>query len=216
MLMMKGKKQKKIQDLYYQGADMIENALKSMYQTIVALCEGDADQMEQYAQDTIQTEKKSDEIHDQIINRLFSRETLVFSRQDRLFLISQMDEVVDKAEDVVRRATIYFPTIVPPKLVPRLIAICERGNQIGTLLKNTIKAVFTNFDEASNYLHLIEKHRREAKQDDLHFLKNLYDLNLETRNFMYFDRLIHNIMKTIDTANTFADGIHRLIVKYQL
>ena len=214
--MVKAKKQKKLLDLYYDGADKIEFALESMYKTIVALCEGNAEQMESYAQDTILAEKKSDEIHDQIIDRLFSRESLVFSREDRLFLISQMDEVVDKAEDVVRRGTIYFPTLVPPKLIPRLISICEKGKIIGTLLKNAIKSVFTNFNDASNYLHLIEKNRREAKHDDLYVLKILYELNLGTRNFMYFDRLIHNIMKTIDTANTFADGIHRLIVKYQL
>ncbi|UYP48189.1 hypothetical protein NEF87_004474 [Candidatus Lokiarchaeum ossiferum] len=213
--MVKAKK-KKLQDLYYDGADKIEFALESMYKTIVALCEGNASQMESYAQDTILAEKKSDQIHDQIIDRLFSRESLVFSREDRLFLISQMDEVVDKAEDVVRRGTIYFPTLVPPKLIPRLISICEKGKIIGTLLKKAIKAVFTDFNEASNYLNLIEKNRREAKRDDLYVLKILYDLNLGTRNFMYFDRLIHNIMKTIDTANTFADGIHRLIVKYQL
>jgi predicted phosphate transport protein (TIGR00153 family) len=214
--MAKSKPRMKLEELYFKGAKLIEDASISMYNTIVALCEKDIEKMEEFAQKTIHSEKKSDRIHDQIIDRLFSRETLVFSRQDRLYLISQMDEVVDKAEDVVRRATIYFPSTIPSQLVPRLIAVCERGKQIGTLLKNTILAIFKDFDEASHYIHLIESYRREAKQDDLAYLKKLYTLDLETRDFLYFDRLIHYIIKTIDTANTFADGIHRLIVKYQL
>lgn len=214
--MKKSLSRKKIQELYDQGADLIEFGLESMYKSIMALCEGNQDDMLRYAEETIQTEKKMDRIHDEIIDGLFSREALVFSREDRLYLINSMDEVVDSSEVVVRRASIFFPSQIPSKLIPRLIVIGESCKQIGTLLKDAIKAVFTNFDKASNYLHLIEKTRREAKQDDLEYLRRLYELDLDTKNFFYFDRLTHNIMKTVDTANTFADGIHRLIVKYQI
>ena len=210
------KNKNNLQELYYKGAKLIEFALENMNNTIVALCENDKKKMEEYTKITISAEKDMDQIHDQIEIRMYSRETLVFSRKDRLYLINQMDEIVDTVEVVVRRASVYFPSPVPPKLVPRLIAISERVNRIGTLLKEVTIAVFTNFDKASTLVPLVEKIRREAKQDDLYYLKNLYEINPEPRDFMYFDRLIHNIMATIDTANTFVDGIRRLIAKYRL
>ncbi len=213
---MKSKHPEKLQDLYYEGAKLIESALNSMYNSVVSLCEDNREKMSNYSEETIKKEKKMDKIHDQIIDRLYSRESLVFSRKDRLFLINQMDEIVDSAEDVVRRISIYFPKEIPGELVPRLVAICERAKQIGTLLKNAIIAVFQDFNEASNYLLLIEKYRRESRKDDLTYLKKLYSLNLDTRDFFYFERLIHHIIITIDNANTFADGIHRLIVQYKL
>lgn len=212
----KSEKHIRLQNLFYQGADLIDLGINSMYNAIIALCEGNESEMENWANETIAIEKKLDQIHDQIINRLFSRETLVFSREDRLFLINFMDEVVDQAEYVVRRMLVHFPSSMPRELIPRLVAISERGNQIGTLLKDTIKMIFTDFDKASSFIPLITDNRREARKDDLLYLEKLFTLDLPVRDFVYFDHLIHNIMKTIDTANTFADGIHRLIVKYKL
>ena len=65
----KSNKQLKLQELYEKGADLIEVALESMNKSIVALCEKNIDEMRKYAQNTIQSEKKSDKVHDQIINK---------------------------------------------------------------------------------------------------------------------------------------------------
>ena len=123
---------------------------------------------------------------------------------------------MDKAEVVVRRASVYHPKEIPRELVPRLVAISDRASIIGSLISEATIDVFTDFQKAAGLAEKISDIRRQAKQDDLHFLKMLYSLELETRDFIYFDRLITNIMKCIDEANTFSDGLRRLIAKYHL
>lgn len=212
--MKKSRDKASLQQLFEQGAELIEVALHHMNQAIVALCEQDGQAMHEATQQTILNEKALDKIHDNIVSRLFTREALVFSREDRLYIANGIDEIVDKAEVVVRRASIYTPNHIPQELVPRLIAISERAKIIGTLISEASIAIFYDFQKASGLVENIEDIRREAKQDDLYFLQKLYALNLETRDFLYFDHLIHNIMQCIDEANTFADGLERLIAKY--
>src|SRR6056297_380715 len=84
-----------LQKLFEKGARLIETALGYMNQAIIGLCENDQESMQDFTQKTIQTEKKLDTIHDAIVERLFTREALVFSREDRLIIATGVDEIVD-------------------------------------------------------------------------------------------------------------------------
>jgi uncharacterized protein len=206
----------KLEDLYYQVAEKIESAQNYMFLTIKALLYSKKEEMEEYTAKTIATEKESDVIHDTIIQRMFSREVLVFSRPDRLYLINSMDDTVDKAESVVRSASIYFPKSINEKLGGYLNSISVRARNIGSLLKSAVISVFNDFNEALILVKQIEDIRRDARQDFMDYLKLLFELDLETRDLLYLDKLARKILININTANKFADGIRRLVFKYKI
>ena len=185
-----------LQNLFENGARIIETALQNMNKCIIGMCENNLSEMEKYTQETILNEKKLDTIHDTIIRRLFTRETLVFSREDRLYIINGIDEIVDKAEVVVRRASVYHPKEIPRELVPRLVAISERASIIGSLISEATIGIFTDFKKASALAEKISDIRRQAKQDDLHFSKNTLFVRVRYSGFCLFRSLnrLHNEM----------------------
>ena len=206
----------KLQDLFYKAAEMVERGQREMNQAITALCEHNQEEMTNFVQKTITTEKALDEIHDLVVEKMFSRESLVFSRADRLLLINHMDDVVDTAEMVVRRIAIFLPAVIPPTLVTKFVAIAEKAEVIGSLIKDAVIAIFTDFDKAFTLSHKVEDVRREAKEDYMRLLQELYRLNPESRDLLYFDRTIRNIMRNIDKTNEFADDLRLLIFKYRI
>jgi uncharacterized protein Yka (UPF0111/DUF47 family) len=209
-------KKLKLQELFYKAAEMVERGQKEMNQAITALCEHNQAEMKKYVEKTIATEHALDEIHDQVVERMFSKESLVFSRADRLLLINEMDDVIDMAEMVVRRISVFLPDVIPPTLATKFVAIAEKAEIIGSLLKDAILAIFNDFDKAFTLAHKVQDVRRDAKEDYMQLLEEIYRLNPEPRDLLYFDRTIRNIMRNIDKAEQFADDLRMLIFKYRV
>jgi len=205
----------KMQDLFIEAAEKIEIAINYMSETVVALCNENLSEVKNYTNLTIKTEKEADRIYEQIIERMYSRETLVFSRPDRLYLSNQIDKVIDKAELVVRRIGSYTPSHIP-ELAELLREAANISKQIGTLLKEAIIKVFTDFDAAEKLVNKIEDIRREIRKIEWVFLKKLYEIKPDFRDLLFYDNLIQIIVITIDKAEEFADGINGLICKYHL
>lgn len=205
----------KMQDLFIEAAEKIEIAINYMCETIVALCNENLSEVKKYSNLTIKTEKEADRLYEQIIERMYSRETLVFSRPDRLYLSNQIEKVIDKAELVVRRIGSYTPSHIP-ELADLLIETTNISKQIGTLLKETVIKVFTDFDAADNLANKIEDIRRDIRKIEWDFLKKLYKIKPDFPDLLFYDNLIQIIAITIDKAEEFADGINGLICKYRL
>ena len=211
------KHKEKLQSLYKRGADYIEISLNFMHAAMTALCDGERECFYDYIDKTIQAEKESDVIHDDIIQRLFGKETLVFSREDRLYLVNEIDDIVDSAESVVRRAAIYFPKQVPAPLITSLISMTDKIQVIGTLVKDAVKDIFDDFDRSLQSIKKVEDIRRDARTDYQRFLEKLFALvDLPARDLLYYDRLIRRVSISIGKANKFCDGLRRLIFKYRL
>ena len=205
----------KMQDLFIEAAEKIEIAINYMCETIVALCNENLSEVKKYSNLTIKTEKEADRLYEQIVERMYSRETLVFSRSDRLYLSNQIDKVIDKAELVVRRIRSYTPSHIP-KLAELLREAANISKQVGTLLKEAIIKVFTDFDAAEKLANKIEDIRRDIRKIEWVFLKKLYEIKPDFRDLLFYDNLIQIIVITIDKAEEFADGINGLICKYRL
>jgi len=205
----------KMQDLFIEAAQKIEIAINYMCETIVALCNENLSEVKKYSNLTIKTEKEADRLYEQIVERMYSRETLVFSRPDRLYLSNQIDKVIDKAELVVRRIGIYTPSHIP-ELADLLRETANISKQVGTLLKESVIKVFTDFDAAEKLANIIEDIRRDIRKIEWDFLKKLYEIRPDFPDLLFYDNLIQIIVITIDKAEEFADGINGLICKYRL
>ena len=214
--MKKGKeKGNSLRDLFYENADLLNQAFQTMMEAVNAYCQNNIDEARIKAQATIDIEKKQDRSREIIIERIFSKETMVFTRSDRLKIIEKMDKIVDESEIVVRKLLQFNPT-PPAELIDGLVKMSENIGKIGIDLKKLIKVILVDFSEGPLYIKNINDLRREVR--DIHWvlLTKIFELNLKPLEFNYFQNLIKAISKVSDKSEEFADEINGMLCKYAL
>ena len=92
-----------LHSLFIEHAEYLEKALQSMNKAVQYACSHNTEKMKEFIDQTIVFEKKQDRIREKIIENLFGRETMVFSRPDRLLLVNDMNTIVSFAERMARR-----------------------------------------------------------------------------------------------------------------
>ncbi len=212
---MKKEKENSLRDLFYENADLLSQAFQTTKEAVNAYCQNNIEEARLKAQATIDIEKKQDRSREIIIERIFSKETMVFTRSDRLKIIEKMDKIVDETEIVVRKLLQFNPT-PPAELIDGLVKMAENIGKIGIDLKKLIKVIMVDFSEGPQYIKNINDFRREVR--DIHWvlLTKIFELNLKPLEFNYFQNLIKAISKVSDKSEEFADEINGMLCKYAL
>lgn len=213
--MKKTQKVPKIQNLFNEMAELTEKALNSMAAAVSAFCEGKNKDMSSHIEETIQIEKTQDRIREDILHRLFGRETMVFSRTDRLKIVKKLDEVVDKAESVVRKLRMHKPEPIKD-LYEGIIWLGMEAASLGKHLKELIIAIFEDFDKGKTLIIKISDIRREVRNREYELLTKLYDLKPVYSDFIFLGELIDNLTSISNIIEDFSDEIYSLICKYTL
>jgi len=208
---LKKEKGNSLRDLFYENADLLNQAFQTTKEAVDAYCQNNIEEARLKAQATIDIEKKQDRSREIIIERIFSKETMVFTRSDRLKIIEKMDKIVDETEIVVRKLLQFNPT-PPAELIDGLVKMVENIGKIGIDLKKLIKVILVDFSEGPLYIKNINDLRREVR--DIHWvlLTKIFELNLKPLEFNYFQNLIKAISKVSDKSEEFADEIKICIV----
>ncbi|MHA1476394.1 MAG: DUF47 domain-containing protein, partial [Promethearchaeota archaeon] len=209
---MKKEKGNSLRDLFYENADLLNQAFQTTKEAVDAYCQNNIEEARLKAQATIDIEKKQDRSREIIIERIFSKETMVFTRSDRLKIIEKMDKIVDETEIVVRKLLQFNPT-PPAELIDGLVKMVENIGKIGIDLKKLIKVILVDFSEGPLYIKNINDLRREVR--DIHWvlLTKIFELNLKPLEFNYFQNLIKAISKVSDKSEEFADEINGMLCK---
>lgn len=216
--MKKGLKKEKgnsLRDLFYENADLLNQAFQTTKDAVNAYCQNNIEEARKKAEETISTEKKQDRSREIIIERIFSKETMVFTRTDRLKIIERMDKIVDETEIVVRKLLQFNPT-PPTELIEGLQKMVDNVGKIGINLEKLIKVILVDFSEGPQYIKKISDFRREVREVHWNLLTKVYELKLEPLVFIYFQNLIKSISKVSDKAEEFADEINGMLCKYAL
>lgn len=205
----------KMQELFVQAAKNVELTLNYMHNAIYALCDDNMEEAKNFCDLTVKIEKSADRIFEQISVRMFTREVMVFSRTDRLYLAKHIEQVIDAAETVARRILIHNPKLFP-ELNEMLKDAARKGKKIGQYLTQAIVKIFDDFNETEKLADQIQKIRREARDVEYAFLGKLYELKIEYSDLVYYDQLIKKILSAINKAENFGDGLRGLVWKYRL
>ena len=104
------KKGKSMRDLFHVNADLVAKSFHAMGEAVIAFCQNKNDLIQEKVKETISIEKTQDRSRDELVKKIFSKETMVFSRPDRLNIIESIDKLCDEAEIVVRKLVQYNPT----------------------------------------------------------------------------------------------------------
>lgn len=206
--------QGKLEDLFLADASMLESALEAMATALIAFCDEDHDKKDRFSQITIDIEEDQDQCRDDIIARIFGADSMVFSRPDRMRMVTAMDRIVGQAKSVVFDLAVYTPEKTLPELNIHIIAIAEQTHQIGKITNSMISQFFDNFDEAIESCIKINEARHIVRQRKLEFFKVLYRLKLPNPDFRFYAELMNNLVDVVNRMEHFADYIYGLIVKY--
>jgi phosphatidylglycerophosphate synthase/uncharacterized protein Yka (UPF0111/DUF47 family) len=216
---LKGKDKKdrklKMQDLFIQLAEKVEQALTNMNNTIINLCNNKPAETKKSCEATVLTEQEADKIFEEISERLFSREVMVFSRTDRLYIAKHIEQVIDATETVSRRIIIHKPKLYP-KSNEMLKDVGNKAKEIGKILNKAVVRIFDDFDEAERLVNQIQSIRHESREIQYQFLEELYRVKPEHTDLSYYIQVINKILASINKAENFGDGIRGLVWKYRL
>ena len=209
------KEKTSLQDLFYEDAEITAKALYELSDAIHAFCIDDYDTMRKYSEETISLEKRQDRLNETIIARMFGKETMVFSRPDRLFIVKELDKIVDHAEFAVRKMLLYHPN--PDKELNLILdEMSSLIKNIGALVEQMIKEVFDDFETAKTTIIQITDLRREVRRLSWNGLEKIFSLELPYLEFRYYETILKQILRVADKAEEFADNIFELICKYTL
>jgi uncharacterized protein Yka (UPF0111/DUF47 family) len=171
--------------------------------------------MRSFSEETITLEKRQDRLNETIIARMFGRETMVFSRSDRIFIVKELDKIVDRAEFAVRKLLLYRPS--PNKEINLIMdEMSSLIKNIGAQLEQMIKEVFNDFEAAKTTTVQITDIRREVRRLNWTGLEKIFSSKLPPIEFRYYETIFMQIAKVADKAEEFSDNIFELICKYTL
>jgi uncharacterized protein len=213
--MKKNANEKSLRDLFYDNAEMIEKSFASMSKAVIAYSQENAEDKEKFSNETIALEKAHDRIKEETINRLFTNESMVFSRADRLLLIESVDAIIDEVEIVVRKMMQYNPKL-PDQFDKPLKIMAENAAKIGENMNQLIRAILVDFSKGKQYVDKVNSLRREIRNEQWQILKLNYDLKPDYLEFNYFQNLFKAITRAADIAEEVADKIEGLLCKYAL
>ncbi len=207
---------KSMRDLFIETSSLTKCAFETMRNAVLAYVEGNFDLAKKEADITIATEKKQDRVKEEVFARMFSRETMVFSRADRIQIIENIDKITDKIEIVVRKLLLYQVDIKAP-LKEEIKELAELNNQIGKEVHEMVIAVLDDFEKARVHITEITNLRRNVREKQWKLQKMNYDYHDIQEDFLafrYTETLIKYLMETADRAEIFADRVFILINKY--
>ena len=210
------KKAKSLKELFIDCSKSTKEAFHSMESAVLAYVDEDFILAQEEANKTIALEKKQDRVKEKIFERMFSRETMVFSRSDRIQIIENIDKITDKIEIVVRKLLLYQHSIKNP-LKEILKEMATLNSVIGDDVHNLLTNVLDDFESAKDFITKITDLRREVREKQWHLQKLNYEYQQDDHlSFRYVESLAKYLMETADRAEIFADRIFILIHKYAI
>ena len=202
--------------LFDEDGSLVEQAFHAMSAAINAYVAENYELAKEFAQKTIAIEKEQDRLREQMMDRLFSKETMVFSRSDRLIIIEQCDKIVDECEIVVRKLLQFMPN-VPKEMEPQMKLIADNNHKIGTELKLLIGHIFDDFSLTKDHITKINDYRREIRETHWKLLELNFKLKHDSfLEFSYYRDLIKAMAMVADLAEEFADQLYGFVCKYSL
>lgn len=207
------KKEESIGDLFNQLSSTLKDAFEFMSLALTAYANDEHDKKLDYIKETIIKEKEQDRLREKITVRIFSKETMVFSREDRLGLIDDLDDIVDKAEIVVRKLKLHSIPL-NPELKKGFVNISIALAKIGIEMDALVQSVLRDFEKGKDHIKNITDIRREIREIHWELLENTYRIKDDYLSFHYFHNLIKAMCTCADEVEEVSDEIYTLICKY--
>lgn len=188
-------------------------AVDGLLGAVEAQVKGDQQGVDQYCERVVAAEKKADRIRDAVVEKMFGRGRLPFSKSDRLHLVNRVDRVTDMAEIVARRLS-FAPLQLPEDIKGDFIKLAGAAVETVRKLAVALGAIHDDLLEAKRLCKDVEDIRRVARNTEWSLFHRLYKSSLPVQRFVLLKDLIEGFGRLADRAEDFGDFLMALAAKY--
>ncbi len=159
-------------------------------------------------------EKEADRLEDQVNEELFRGAFLPVTSSDRYDLIAAVDGIADRCEIIVRKMRIIVEPIeleIKEKLSD-MAKLCVRATEA---IVESISVMNEDFDKAIAKARSVYPIREENRDLEFETLKMLVEEEMGCSTFVLLHDVNQLLGQTTDRAQTAADSILSMIIKYR-
>ena len=217
MLFRRDKKlMKRGEELFDQLAKELQVSSAKLASAIKIWSENNPDARERISQlkeEIIEAERRCDDIKEELIDSIFSKGAyLPQATEDRHRLVRHMDTIVNRTEVVIRRLVSKqdFPERIPHEMP----ILAEKVHRCTDYLQDALKYIDKDYDKARNYASKVDTLREEARDLDFHIFGRIHSPDYTPKDAAYLYTISVSLIKVAEAAESTADYISAMAVKY--
>ncbi|MHA1731076.1 MAG: DUF47 domain-containing protein [Promethearchaeota archaeon] len=203
----------KTKDLLALETEMMVEAVRALDEAIGFQVEGDYGNMRARAKEVVKYEKMVDRVKDAIVEKMFGRDRLPFSKGDRFEIINRVDGITDIAE-IVARKMVFLDLPIPDEIKADYRKMSEKTLLAVTNLKKAVDALGSDLRGAKELCKEVEAERRVVRDTEWEVFPKLLSIKIPKVHLVMLKDLIEGVGRLADRTEDFSDNITALAVKY--
>lgn len=163
----------------------------------------------------LKAEGKADLLKEELIEKFLKRETMAFSRSDRIQLIEEVDIIFDHIEYSARAIQVHSSYI--EDYMPVATSLKQFTTELMEIITSLSIAINTAEEDLQKTIQMtkeVEKSREHAKDKVFQLMKEIlasdYD---ETTKFLLY-RSVEYLLAILEKAEEVSDNLRTLAIKY--
>lgn len=209
---------KRGEELFDQLAKELQIASAKLANAVIIWCNHENDlearsKIIHLKDEIINAERRCDDIKEELIDSIFSKGAyLPQATEDRYQLVRYMDNIVNKAEVVIRRlvAKEDFPERIPHEMP----ILAEKVHQCTDYIQDALKYLDRDFDKSRKYAGKVETAREEARDLDFHIFGRINSPDYDAKDAAYLYKISVSLIVVAEASEQTADYIRAMTVKY--
>ena len=213
--MKENESKRKIEDIMREFNSLLVEGILNFNKAIYSLCDNKLDKFNEKVERIIQIEKKADRLKEELIEKFIKRETMAFSRGDRIQLIEAIDIILDSIEYCARIMQVHANII--KDYSPVAIDFKKYVNDLAEVVKTLSSAIDLAEEDLEKTIEatkLIESLRRDARNHSFHVLSGIVKGDFKSTEKMLLYRNVECLLAILEKSEETSDFLRTLSIKY--
>lgn len=214
--MAKGTESKrKIEEVMREFNETLVEGITILKDAILNLIDNKRNEFNNSVTKVLKTEEKADLLKEELIEKFLKRETMAFSRSDRIQLIEEVDIIFDHIEHSARSIQVHSSYIEDySPVAASLKKFTTDLMEIITTLSIAINTAEEDLEKTIQITKEVEKNRGHAKDKVFQLMKEILSSDYdETEKFLLY-RSVEYLLAILEKAEETSDLLRTLAIKY--
>ena len=206
---------RKIEDIMREFSETLVEGISVFKDAIFSLVDNKRKEFNSNVTKVLKAEEKADLLKDELIEKFLKRETMAFSRSDRIQLIENVDIIFDHIEYCTRAIQVHS------SLIKDYAPIAAPFKKFTTDLMEIIKTLSTAINTAEEDLEKtiqitkeVEKSREQAKDQVFQMMKEIITSDYEVSEKFLLYRSMEYLLSILEKTEETSDFLRMLAIKY--
>lgn len=206
------KLQKEAEECILKLSKTLQSASAKMRVAAECWVEGKDDTLDELEKEIITLEREADRIKEHLVEKILTEHAFLPQQsQERHTLTSNMDSVIDAAEEAIRMMVVG-KGMKPPEEIEDIAEKCWICTD---LLQDAVKYLFIDFKKSVEITRKLDHVREEARDLQFDLLKKLFRTSkYKAPDVHFFKSVSEKVLEVAIKAEDAGDYIRELAIKY--